>query len=310
MSNYSPITDFSVKDALSTGDPDKLIVGADFDAEFDAIKVAVDTKYDPTDLASQAQAEAGTDNTVLMTPLRTEQAAALWGGENAGVVADLQALTDPGADRLMFWDDSVNSTVWLTAGTGLDITGTTMSLDDSTVDHDALTNFVANEHINHASVTFTAGNGISGGGTLAANRTFTFAPSELSVLTGPSVAYVNDSIVVDDNGTPKRIPFADACPKLTAFASAKTLADGDQNQSFVLTGATGRTVTIDSTFNTASQIGTVITFMNADAGEITVAGSGITLTSKGSNVLVSDQGGAATVIKIAASEWLLFGDLA
>jgi plastocyanin len=229
---------------------------------------------------------------------------------SAGAVADIRALADPGSDKILFWDDSSNAVEWLIAGTGLDITGNTMSLDDSTVDHDALTNFVANEHINHASITFTAGSGISGGGTLASNRTFTFEPSELSVLTGPSVSYVNDSIVVDDNGTGKRIPFADACPKLTAFASAKTLADGDQNQSFVLTGATDRIVTINSTFNTASQIGTVITFMNADAGEITVAGSGITLTSKGSTVIVSGQGGAATVIKIASSEWLLFGDLA
>lgn len=33
-----------------------------------------DTAYQPSDLASQAQAEAGTDNTTLMTPLRTSQA--------------------------------------------------------------------------------------------------------------------------------------------------------------------------------------------------------------------------------------------
>jgi hypothetical protein len=32
------------------------------------------TKYDSSDLASQVEAEAGTDNTVLMTPLRTKQA--------------------------------------------------------------------------------------------------------------------------------------------------------------------------------------------------------------------------------------------
>ena len=40
------------------------------------------------------------------------------------------------------------------------------------VDHDALTNFVANEHIDHTAVTLTAGEGLSGGGTIAANRTF------------------------------------------------------------------------------------------------------------------------------------------
>ena len=40
------------------------------------------------------------------------------------------------------------------------------------VDHDALTNFVANEHIDHTAITLTAGEGLSGGGTIAANRTF------------------------------------------------------------------------------------------------------------------------------------------
>ena len=36
------------------------------------------------------------------------------------------ALVDPGADRLMFWDDSAGATAYLTVGTGLSITGTTL----------------------------------------------------------------------------------------------------------------------------------------------------------------------------------------
>ena len=42
----------------------------------------------------------------------------------------------------------------------------------SDVDHDATTNFVADEHIAHSGVTLTAGSGLSGGGTIAASRTF------------------------------------------------------------------------------------------------------------------------------------------
>lgn len=37
------------------------------------------------------------------------------------------SLTDPNADRIMFWDDSAGSVDWLTAGTGLSISGTTIS---------------------------------------------------------------------------------------------------------------------------------------------------------------------------------------
>ena len=44
MSNYTPITDFSVKDGLATGNPAKLIKGADFDPEFDAIQTAIASK--------------------------------------------------------------------------------------------------------------------------------------------------------------------------------------------------------------------------------------------------------------------------
>ena len=46
MSNYTKTTDFSAKDALASGDPEKLAVGADVDAEFDSIAVAVATKED------------------------------------------------------------------------------------------------------------------------------------------------------------------------------------------------------------------------------------------------------------------------
>lgn len=36
------------------------------------------------------------------------------------------SLADPNADRILFWDDSAGAVTWLTAGTGLTITGTTI----------------------------------------------------------------------------------------------------------------------------------------------------------------------------------------
>lgn len=43
---------------------------------------------------------------------------------------------------------------------------------DTAIDHDSLLNFVADEHVAHGGVTLTAGIGLAGGGTIAANRTF------------------------------------------------------------------------------------------------------------------------------------------
>lgn len=40
-------------------------------------------------------------------------------------------LSDPGADRILFWDDSAGQVTWLTAGTGLSISGTTIALSDT-----------------------------------------------------------------------------------------------------------------------------------------------------------------------------------
>lgn len=40
------------------------------------------------------------------------------------------ALTDPNADRLLFWDDSAGAVTWLTLGTRLSITGTTLNAAD------------------------------------------------------------------------------------------------------------------------------------------------------------------------------------
>jgi microcystin-dependent protein len=46
MSNYTRQQDFSVKDGLSTGNPEKIILGADIDEELDAVVTAVATKSD------------------------------------------------------------------------------------------------------------------------------------------------------------------------------------------------------------------------------------------------------------------------
>jgi len=46
MSNYTRATNFTAKDALSSGNPSKIILGSEHDAEYDAIATAIATKLD------------------------------------------------------------------------------------------------------------------------------------------------------------------------------------------------------------------------------------------------------------------------
>ena len=50
MSNYTKTTDFEAKDSLPTGDSGKIIRGAEFETEFDAISTAIATKADTAGL--------------------------------------------------------------------------------------------------------------------------------------------------------------------------------------------------------------------------------------------------------------------
>jgi microcystin-dependent protein len=55
MSNYNKATNFAVKDTLTSGDPDKVVSGAEIDNEFNGISAAITSKADKV-------ASATTDN--------------------------------------------------------------------------------------------------------------------------------------------------------------------------------------------------------------------------------------------------------
>ena len=69
----------------------------------------------------------------------------------------------------------------LTAGTGITLTGDTLSTTDGEIVHDNLSGFVANEHIDHSSVSVIAGDGLTGGGTIAADRTLAVQVDDSSI---------------------------------------------------------------------------------------------------------------------------------
>ena len=44
MANYTKVTNFTSKDSLTSGDPNKVVKGAEIDTEFTAISTAIATK--------------------------------------------------------------------------------------------------------------------------------------------------------------------------------------------------------------------------------------------------------------------------
>jgi len=72
MSNYSKTTDFAAKDALSTGNANKIVKGTEIDDEFSAIQTAVNSKANTnspalTGTPTAPTASSATDNTQLAT---------------------------------------------------------------------------------------------------------------------------------------------------------------------------------------------------------------------------------------------------
>jgi len=72
MSNYSKTTDFAAKDALSTGNANKIVKGTEIDDEFSAIQTAVNSKADTNSPAltgspTAPTASSATNNTQIST---------------------------------------------------------------------------------------------------------------------------------------------------------------------------------------------------------------------------------------------------
>ena len=72
MSNYSKTTDFAAKDALTTGNANKIVKGTEIDDEFEAIQTAVNSKADKNNAAltgtpTAPTAASGTETTQIAT---------------------------------------------------------------------------------------------------------------------------------------------------------------------------------------------------------------------------------------------------
>lgn len=98
-------------------------------------------------------------------------------------------LADPNADRILFWDDSAGAKAWLTVGTGLTISGTTLSSDAPTYAQDAAWTFNfsdAADALIYADEAMTlTQQATSGTGTIAYEKSTAAAPSTFASTSSP-----------------------------------------------------------------------------------------------------------------------------
>jgi len=198
--------------------------------------------------------------------------------------------------------------------------GQITSASDVAIDHDALANFVANEHIDHSGVTLTAGNGLSGGGDITASRTFALDLNELSSAT---VDVSADSIAIIDasDNSSKKESLADLVSAMAGAGLAAT--NGVLSQS----GFTGTIQSVDvggagqdilqgsetlgngtiqyyirsidgGTYTNATESGNVITI----DGDITAIRNAFSVTDAGGDGSLSYSNGVFTYTGPSASE--------
>jgi hypothetical protein len=174
----------------------------------------------------------------------------------------------------------------LSGANGVDIdAGGQITADASEIDHDGLNNFVANEHIDHSSVSISAGTGLTGGGTIDASRT-------LNVIGGTGITVNADSIEV----TP-----ADIRGLFTAGSGISINASGqiantgslsDPDTTDFVTKAGSQSIGGQKTFNAAIVSGGGISMGATDVaytGSLSFAGASgsVTFGASGS-ILASD----------------------
>ena len=115
--------------------------------------------------------------------------------DNIQIQASLSGSLIPSASNE--YDLGSTSKLWknayITSASILDISLPASNIVSSSIqiDHDATTNFVSNEHINHANVSILAGNGMSGGGTIASTRTLTLDTSSSTFTNGVKLSLIH-----------------------------------------------------------------------------------------------------------------------
>jgi hypothetical protein len=209
---------------------------------------------------------------------------------NSGIVANTTGVFARAANGISVDASGIN----VVAGNSQLISNSTgLWIDQTKINHDALSNFVSNEHIDHSTVSISPGNGLTGGGDLTTTRTLSVNANNGIVANAFGVfVLANSGIVANTTGV-----FAKQANGISVDASGINVLAGNgiiSNSTGVFAKA-GTGVTVDTngiSIGQAVGTGSFVTFANVVTTDMTVSGnltvSGTTTTLNTQNLLVND----------------------
>ena len=140
----------------------------------------------------------------------------------------------------------------------------------------------------------------AGGSPATSAGAVTFAPA------GDIVA-TNVQTAIQELDTEKAIKIG---PAINSQSDSYTLVLGDAGKTVVMTKGSANNLTVPPYSSVAFAVGTRVDVLQTGAGKVTVvAGSGVTITSKGAVLSIGAQYVGVTLINTAQDAWTLVGDL-
>jgi hypothetical protein len=194
---------------------------------------------------------------------------------NNGIVANSTGVWAAGANGITIAPTGIN----VRAGNSQIVSNTTgVWVIQSQIDHDSLSGFVGNEHIDHSTVSISPGSGLAGGGDLTATRTLNVNANNGLVANAFGVFVIANSGLVSNTTGVHVLPNNGIIANSTGIFAKP-----------------GTGVTVDGTGISIGQAvgtGSFVTFANVVTTDMTVSGnlvvSGTTTTLSTQNLLVND----------------------
>ena len=167
MSNYTKLTDFASKDALPSGNANKIVKGTEIDDEFEAIETAIGTKADLgspalTGTPTAPTASVGTDTTQVATTAFVQDAV-----EKAGHV-----------DTAQLADDAVTTAKLATTGVTAGTYGSASAIPAITVNAEGQVTSATTASVSQPTFSVTSSNATFG------NDTTVSIPSNCVMVSG------------------------------------------------------------------------------------------------------------------------------